>query len=101
MVSVSSLLTHPLAPAITFGIGCAIGCAAGWAACAYASASIEKDAVANFLAVFIAFVWALSVIASINDPTLSTPLPVHGIFGAVVGYFFGEGIRQKKGLQET
>jgi hypothetical protein len=42
----------------------------------------------NFLLVTVTLMWALSMVVDILSPTYEVPIAVHGILGAIVGFFF-------------
>lgn len=42
----------------------------------------------NFLLVTVTLVWAISMLVDIISPTYDVPVAVHGILGAIVGFFF-------------
>lgn len=42
----------------------------------------------NFVLVIITIVYAISVIVDLADTHYDTPLPLHALMGAIVGFFF-------------
>ncbi len=50
--------------------------------------SMSEEASKTFLVVTITLVWALSMLVDIASPTYDVPVAVHGILGAIVGFFF-------------
>jgi hypothetical protein len=50
--------------------------------------TFDQDARINWLILLVSFVWAASVLYSLVNVGYQTPLPIHGIMGAIVGFFF-------------
>lgn len=48
----------------------------------------DADARINFLVVVITLVWLLSVVIDLVSASYETPLQIHLLMGAIVGYFF-------------
>lgn len=45
----------------------------------------------NLLLLAVTVIWGVSMLVSIFNPTYQVPVPVHGIMGAIVGFFFYRG----------
>lgn len=52
------------------------------------SFNMSDGASKNFLVIMVTLVWALSVLAGLVNPAYQVPLPIHGLMGAIVGFFF-------------
>lgn len=50
---------------------------------------MSKNAIKNYVTVIVSLAWMAAVIASIRDPSFQIPMPVHVIFGGIVGSLFG------------
>lgn len=64
-----------------------VGFTTGYLTSAYIKSADDATA-RRTIAFIITFVWLLTVFASIGVPEYETPLAVHGVMGAVVGYLF-------------
>lgn len=49
---------------------------------------MSEDSSRNFLLVTVTVIWAISMLVDIASPTYEVPIAVHGILGAIVGFFF-------------
>lgn len=52
------------------------------------SLGMNEESSKNFLLLVITVIWAISMIVDILSPNYDVPVAVHGIMGAVVGFFF-------------
>lgn len=52
------------------------------------SFSMSEQASKNFLLLVVALIWAFAMVIDISDPSYDVPVAVHGIMGAIVGFFF-------------
>ena len=52
------------------------------------SFGMTEDSSKNFLLFTVTAIWAISMIVDIISPTYEVPIAVHGILGAIVGFFF-------------
>lgn len=50
--------------------------------------NMDENVSKNFLLVTITLIWAVSMIVDLFSPTYEVPIAVHGILGAIVGFFF-------------
>lgn len=55
------------------------------------SLSMNEDNSKNLLILCVTVVWVISMIVSVVNPNYQVPIPVHGIMGAIVGFFFYKG----------
>lgn len=87
------VLEGPVMPADTLGqplygvLIFVVGFTTGYVTSAYIKSADDATA-RRTIAFLITFVWLLTVFASIGVPEYETPLAVHGVMGAVVGYLF-------------
>lgn len=51
----------------------------------------------NLLLLAVTVIWVISMLVSIVNPNYQVPVPVHGIMGAIVGFFFYRGKENKDG----
>lgn len=58
--------------------------------------SMSEDSSKNFLLLIVTLIWMLSMLVSIFNPAYQTPIPVHGMMGAIVGFFFYKGRGEQK-----
>lgn len=52
------------------------------------SLNMTEEAIKNFLIITITIIWATSMIVDVLSPTYDVPVAVHGLLGAIVGFFF-------------
>ena len=52
------------------------------------SLGMTEDASKNFLLVTVTLLWAIAMVVDIISPSYDVPIAVHGILGAIVGFFF-------------
>lgn len=52
------------------------------------SLSVDENMSKNLLLFTVTIIWAIGMIVSLVNPAYSVPVPVHAIFGAIVGFFF-------------
>lgn len=52
---------------------------------------MSEDSSRNFLILTVTAVWFISMLVSVVNPTYQVPVAVHGIMGAIVGFFFYKG----------
>lgn len=52
------------------------------------SLNMSEESSKNFLLITVTLIWALSMLVDILSPTYDVPIAVHGILGAIVGFFF-------------
>jgi uncharacterized membrane protein len=50
--------------------------------------NMSENSSKNFLLVIVTLVWSLSMIVDVFNPDYEVPIAVHGILGAIVGFFF-------------
>lgn len=50
--------------------------------------SLTDGASKNLLLVTVTIIWLISMLVSIINPAYVVPIPVHGLMGLVVGFFF-------------
>jgi len=50
--------------------------------------NFNNDSRINWLIILVSVIWAISVIFDIMSPDYETPVLIHGIMGAIVGFFF-------------
>ena len=50
--------------------------------------TMSEDANRNLIILMVTLAWTASVVASLLNPTIQVPLPVHGVMGVIVGFFF-------------
>lgn len=72
--------------AVSFGCGVIVG----WST-AQDLNSLAAEELRRLMAVFILGLYIVSVLAEIGLGDYSTPILLHGIMGAVVGYLFSQG----------
>lgn len=48
----------------------------------------NKQLNSNLVLIVVTLVWSLSMIIDIASPTWETPVAVHGLMGAIVGFFY-------------
>ncbi len=49
--------------------------------------SISEQSSKSLLLLVVTVIWLISMLVSIVNPSYVVPIPVHGIMGAVVGFF--------------
>lgn len=49
---------------------------------------IDENDSKNLLVLAVTIVWVVGMLVSVVNPAYQVPLPVHGIMGAIVGFFF-------------
>lgn len=86
-------LTVPIA---TFLMGAVLGFVAGWLTQKQLSARSIENWERALITIVVSMAWAMSVILDVALDTYETPVPVHGVMGMVVGYFFEGTIFGKK-----
>lgn len=91
------MFTQILAPTIAFICGIIIGYYIG---CFKKSLTEEKRNVSNWgpavITIVVTIVWAVSAMLDIALNTYETPIPIHGLMGALVGYFFNKELANRK-----
>lgn len=50
--------------------------------------NMSEEASKNFLLITVTSIWAISMLVDVVSPTYDVPVAVHGILGAIVGFFF-------------
>ena len=50
--------------------------------------NMSENASKNFLLVVVTLIWAIAMIVSVLNSNYEVPIAVHGILGAIVGFFF-------------
>lgn len=50
--------------------------------------NMTEEASKNFLLVFVTVIWSIAMLVSLTNVTYEVPVAVHGILGAIVGFFF-------------
>lgn len=67
-----------------------VGIVIGYAIHDFAQHTLQmsEDISKNLLILAVTIVWVISMLVSIAMPSYQVPIPVHGIMGAIVGYFF-------------
>lgn len=79
----AAIWTELLTALLVFVLGFATGYFAG--ICIREATQVQ---IRHAIAIVIAFAWFVSLLASVLDPGYQTPIAVHGMMGAVVGYLF-------------
>lgn len=49
---------------------------------------MSEDSSKNILLLSVTTIWVISMLVSVVNPAYQVPLPVHGLLGAIVGFFF-------------
>lgn len=49
---------------------------------------IGENTSKNLLLLAVTIIWVLSMLVSLVNPAYQVPIPVHGIMGIIVGFFF-------------
>lgn len=49
---------------------------------------MDENSSKNLLLLAVTVIWVISMLVSIINPTYQVPIAVHGIMGAIVGFFF-------------
>ena len=49
---------------------------------------MSEESSKNFLLITVTLIWALSMVVDIVSTSYDVPIAVHGILGAIVGFFF-------------
>lgn len=81
---------------MNFILGIAIfvlGVVSGWFSRAFfeeRAFHMTEQASKNFLIILITLTWAFAMLVSVSNPAYIVPLPVHGILGIIVGFFFAK-----------
>lgn len=57
---------------------------------------MSENSSKNLLLLSVTVVWVISMLVSIINPAYQVPVPVHGIMGAIVGFFFYRGRGEQK-----
>lgn len=52
------------------------------------SMQISENMSKNFVLLIVSLIWATSMVVGLLNPTYQVPLAVHGLMGAIVGFFF-------------
>lgn len=52
------------------------------------SLMMTEDSSKNLLVLAVTVIWVISMLVSLVSPAYQVPLPVHGIMGVIVGFFF-------------
>lgn len=52
------------------------------------SLNMNEESSRNFLIVTITIIWSISMIVDVLSATYDVPIAVHGLLGAIVGFFF-------------
>lgn len=55
------------------------------------SLMMDENSSKNLLLLAVTVIWVISMLVSIVNPVYQVPIPVHGIMGAIVGFFFYRG----------
>lgn len=50
--------------------------------------NMNEESSKNFLLVTVTLIWAISMLVDVISPTYDVPVAVHGLLGAIVGFFF-------------
>lgn len=50
--------------------------------------NMSEESSKNFLLITVTLIWALSMVVDIVSTSYDVPIAVHGILGAIVGFFF-------------
>jgi len=57
------------------------------------SLMMNEDGSRNLLILSVTIIWVMSMLVSLVNPAYQVPVPVHGLLGIIVGFFF-----YKKGM---
>lgn len=97
---ISQLVWHILIPVFTFISGIVIGYFIGCAKKNWENKPREQRQLSNWgpalITIVVTIIWALSSMLDIALDTYETPLPLHGIMGGIVGYFFNKEIVKRR-----
>lgn len=52
------------------------------------SVGMNEDNSKNLLLLAVTIIWVISMLVSLVNPSYQVPIPVHGIMGIIVGFFF-------------
>lgn len=52
------------------------------------SVGMNEDNSKNLLLLSVTIIWVISMLVSLINPQYQVPVPVHGIMGIIVGFFF-------------
>lgn len=55
------------------------------------SLMMSEDSSRNLLILAVTAIWVISMLVSVVNPAYQVPVAVHGIMGAIVGFFFYRG----------
>lgn len=69
-------------------VGFSIGFSAGWITRGLRDKSQTNIDNEKVIALLVAFIWAISVIADIINPSYDTPIALHGLMGGIVGFYY-------------
>ena len=83
-------------PISTFILGVVLGFVIGWLTQKQLSSRSIENWERALITVVVSMAWAISVILDVALDTYETPVPVHGVMGLVVGYFFEGSVFGKK-----
>lgn len=50
--------------------------------------SLSESTSKNFVLFIVTISWLMAMLVSLLNPAYQVPLPVHGLMGAIVGFFF-------------
>jgi len=60
----------------------------GWFLRGSLDPKIKSDNQNTIVLLAVTLIWILSVLADITSPTYETPIYIHGLMGAIVGFFY-------------
>jgi len=83
------MLPNELLPSLTVGIvSYAAGVLSGYFMRGFIREKIVKDSGNNLVLIVVTAIWAASMLVDIASSTYTTSPLVHGLMGAIVGYFY-------------
>lgn len=77
---------------LTFLAGNATGFILGWVTHRLTAKKDIANSERTVISFVVLFVWVISVFFDISSAEYTTPFPIHGIFGAIVGYFYQQSL---------
>jgi len=82
---------NPIVAIISYGLGFL----SGYIIHRFIEKTEEKDN-STFVLIIVTLIWAISMIVDIVSPTYETSPLLHGLMGAIVGFYYKKGISYDK-----
>lgn len=79
------MMTNIIIPILSYIAGILTGIFAGRI---YYKKMDNKNLNSDMVLIVVTVIWAISMIIDIASPTWETPVAVHGLMGAIVGFFY-------------